>query len=362
MDKLNHRAKQMPHAITAAEAQKEDKASAFGPAFVRAGALLAESDGDGLDYVVDGLLPMGGTAILAGRPKGGKSTLALNLALSVARGVPFFGRQTRQGPVLYVALEGARGAWKQVLGALGVTDGDDLYLCIDRAPEAAIEWLRNAIRMHEPVLVIIDTMQRLLRVKDGNDYATGSNATDALIELARSAGVAHLMLHHSGKTQRSDLIDQVLGSTAWAAAVDTVLVLRKGDRFRTLASQGRVGEDLPETVAEMDAVTRRVQAAGTKADTDLAEMGEAIELYLKQHAEANPDDPAIDEPTIDANVEGQTKIKRKALRERVATSRIQRIGSGKKGDPYRYRVSCSLVPGHGWEQENGHPEKGQKAS
>ena len=38
-----------------------------------------------------------------------------------------------------------------------------------------------------PRPVIVDTMQRLLRVKDGNDYATGSNATDAVIELARNA-------------------------------------------------------------------------------------------------------------------------------------------------------------------------------
>ena len=72
------------------------------------------------------------------------------------------------------------------------------------------------------MLVIIDTMQRLLRVKDGNDYATGPNATDAVIELARNAKVAVLMLHQSGKTRRGDLIDEVLGSTAWSAAVDTV--------------------------------------------------------------------------------------------------------------------------------------------
>jgi hypothetical protein len=323
-----------------------------GPAFVRAGTLLAESDGDGLEYVIEGLLPVGGTAILAGRPKCGKSTLGSNVGLLVTRGELFFGRRTRKGPVLYVALEGARGAWKQLLVALGVTDDDDLYLCIDRAPEAAIEWLRDAIETYHPVLVIIDTMQRLLRVKDGNDYATGSNATDAVIELARNAKVAVLMLHHSGKTRRGDLIDEVLGSTAWAAAVDTVLVLRKTERFRTLASQGRVGEDLAETVVEMDPVTRRVAAAGTKADSDFAEMGALIEQYLRQHAEANVDDDAIDEPTIDKNVEGRTETKRKALRERVAAGRIARVGSGKKGDPYRYKLSCSLVPDYGWEQEN----------
>ena len=104
-----------------------------GPAFVRAGTLLSEGDGDAVEYVIDGLLPVGGTAILAGRPKCGKSTLGSNVALLVTRGDPFFARQTRKGPVLYVALEGARGAWKQLLIALGVGHDDDLYLCIDRA-------------------------------------------------------------------------------------------------------------------------------------------------------------------------------------------------------------------------------------
>ena len=330
------------------------------PTFVRAATLLAKSDGDGLEYVVDGLLPVGGTAILAGRPKGGKSTLAANLSLSVVRGESFFGRATRRGPVLYVALEGAHGAWTQLLRDLGVTDADDLYFSIDRAPEQAIEWLRGAIEKYQPALVIVDTMQRLLRVKDGNDYATGSNATDAVIELARNAKVAHLMLHHSGKTRRGDLIDEVLGSTAWAAAVDTVLVMRKTERFRTLESQGRVGEDLAETVVEMDPVTRRVRAAGTKADSDLAEMRDAIQEYLRQYAEANPDDPAIDEPMIEKNVEGRNSTRRRALRELVAADRVGRIGSGKKGDPYRYAFSCTLVPDYGEEQENENPKMDER--
>ena len=332
-----------------------------GPSFVRAAALLAEGDSDSTEYAVDRLLPIGGTAILAGRPKGGKSTLALNLALAVARGEPFFGRATRQGTVLYVALEGAKGAWTQVLGSLGVTADDDLYLCIDRAPESAIQWLQEVTEQYQPVLVIIDTMQRLLRVKDGNDYATGSNATDAVIELARTANAAVLMLHHSGKTRRDDLIDEVMGSTAWAAAVDTVMLLRRTERFRTLQSEQRIGEPLPETVVEMDAETRRVKVAGTKAEVDLAGMIEAIEQVLTQHAEANPDEPTLDEPAIDEAVEGKTKVKRVALREGVATGRIGRCGLGKKGNAFRY-FPRSLVPDYRLEQENENLQTGKNAA
>src|SRR5262245_14100822 len=56
-------------------------------------------------WIVQKLLRSSGLSLLAGKPKSGKSTLARQLAVSVARGVPFLGRPTRVAPVLYVALE-----------------------------------------------------------------------------------------------------------------------------------------------------------------------------------------------------------------------------------------------------------------
>lgn len=329
------------------------------PPFVRAATLLAESADDDIAYVVRELLLLGGTAILAGRPKGGKTTLALNGALAVVRGQLFFGRTTRKGAVLYVALEGARGAIKQLLRALGVNDEDELFCYIGRTPEGALQWLRDAIEKYQPVLVIVDTMQRLLRVRDANDYATGSNVTDAVIELARNANACLLLLHHSGKTRHAEIVDEVMGSTAWAAAVDTVLVLRKGARFRTLQSEGRVGENLPETLVEMDPTTRAVKAAGTKTDVDLAEMCEAIARYLKEYAEGHADAPAVEEHVIHAAAEGRTGVKYEALRELVTAGRVHRSGDGKKGDPYRYQDSASLLPAYSQEGEKENP-KGAK--
>jgi hypothetical protein len=342
-------------------ARRATREQAKRPAFVRASELLTEDDDHGLEYAVEGLLPLGGTAVLAGRPKGGKSTLALSLALAVARGEPFLGRESRKGTVLYLALEGAPHGWKALLRRLGVTEHDDLLICIARAPEAAIAWLREEIEKHGPVLVIVDTMQRLLRVKDGNDYATGSNATDAVIELARLANASLLMLHHSGKTHRAEIVDEVMGSTAWAAAVDTVLVLRRSERCRTLASEQRFGDNLPETVLAMDPATCRISEAGTKVDADRKATREAIVAFLRQHAEAEPDQPFTDEPTIEAGVGGRTKAQREALREAVAAGEIERIGTGKKGDRYLYGLPRSLVPDYGEAQENENTESAGNA-
>ena len=54
--------------------------------------------------VIDGLLPAG-TYLLAGAPKIGKSFLVLQMAYQVSMGEPFLGFSSRQGTVLYLALE-----------------------------------------------------------------------------------------------------------------------------------------------------------------------------------------------------------------------------------------------------------------
>lgn len=326
------------------------------PAFVRAFALLDDAD-EAIKYVVDGVIPVGGTAVFAGRPKSGKTTTALDLALCVARGAFWLGRSTRRVPVLYVALEGAEGYWRAKLRGLGVTREDDLYVCVGRAPDAAIAWLRDAIEQHGAALVIVDTMQRLLRVRDGNDYATGSNATDAVIELARMTGAALLMVHHSGKRSREAIVDEVMGSTAWAAAVDTVIVLRRHGEQRTIISEQRCGTPIDETVLTLDE-SGHVVAAGSKIESDTKAMNEAIVAFL--HEQPEP----IDEPGMDAGVEGRTFIKRRVLRELVGEGVVERTGTGRKGNPYLYALgtpgslkrppadSRSLVPDMGGEQEN----------
>ena len=58
-----------------------------------------------IKFAVPGLIPEG-CSILAGRPKLGKSWLALDIALAVARGSYCLGDlQCEQGEVLYLALE-----------------------------------------------------------------------------------------------------------------------------------------------------------------------------------------------------------------------------------------------------------------
>ena len=61
------------------------------------------------EFLIAGILPAGGFSVLFGPSGVGKSFLALDWALCVASGLPWYGNETRPGWVVYVAAEGRSG-------------------------------------------------------------------------------------------------------------------------------------------------------------------------------------------------------------------------------------------------------------
>ena len=57
------------------------------------------------DELVEGVLTVGGGSVLYGDSNSGKTFFTIDLACAVARGVPWMGRRTEPGLVVYVAAE-----------------------------------------------------------------------------------------------------------------------------------------------------------------------------------------------------------------------------------------------------------------
>ena len=305
-----------------------------------------------INWVVEDLLPSGGFSIMVAKPKVGKSTLARQLALAVARGEPFLGRNTVKGGVLYVSLEEKRQEVKNHFKIMAANGTEDLSVYVGSAPEEAYKWLEDEVERQRPILIIIDTLFRFARVADLNDYAKTIAALDPLLTLARTHS-AHLMGIHHARKSPGDGADTTLGSTAIFGTVDTAVVLKRTEGKRTIETQQRYGVDMEPTVLVFDPASKITTLGGTKEEDDTKNVENAIMEYLKSAKEP------VSESVIDGEVEGKTIFKRAALRRLLSKGEVMRTGGGKRGDPFLY--SCSLVPAIYEEQEKQAPESSEKA-
>jgi putative DNA primase/helicase len=291
--------------------------------------LLAEPE-ISIPYIWDLTLPAGGFSICAAKPKVGKSTLARNLALAVARGEDFFGRATKQGKVIYLSLEEIRSEITSHFRVMGSIN-EDILVHTGRVPGNALKALSAAIEEVRPALVIIDPLSRFVRVADFNSYGEVTRVLEPLIDLARDSETHILALHHNSKGER-DGGDSLLGSTAFFAAVDTLLIMRRREKNRFVYSEQRYGENLPEIVVNLDKQSGKVTPGGT------LEMSQ-IDACSSKVLDALGDE-TLTESDIKERVGGNSTLTGKALRTLCGDDGpVKRSGKGRKGDPYLYTLS-----------------------
>lgn len=205
-------------------------------------------------WAVPELLPTG-LAVLAGRPKLGKSWLALQIALSVASGGHALGYDVEQGRVLYLALEDPprrladrmqKQGWEHAdtqatnnADFMGLGDFQDQ---IGDLLQGGAEILRDQIRAKGYRLVVIDTLSRSIH-GDQNDVSEMTAHLTPLQETAHTCNCALILIDHHKKRgiRDADVVDDVMGSTAKGAIADTIwgLYRKRGASTAKLAVTGR---------------------------------------------------------------------------------------------------------------------------
>lgn len=296
---------------------------------VHLGELMARPDAP-VDYLVDGLLVAGTVSAVVAKPKVGKSTFARNLALAVSTGREFLGCKTRQGGVIYLALEERAEDVKADFRALGASGEEPIHIHAANAPEDAMPALIQLVREHKPALVVIDPLFRLARIRDEKAYAETYQALGPLIDIARESGTHILLTHHAGKSLKADAIDSPLGSTALGGIVSTLLLLKRTETYRTLQTVQRICNDLPETVLAFDSARRKLSLDGSKAERDQSDAERRILDHIESSAQPQT------QKQIREEVEGTTKTIRAALTSLTRSERVKRTGEGTRGKPYLY--------------------------
>ena len=182
----------------------------------------------------------------------------------------------------------------------------------------------------KPVLIIVDTLFRLLTVRDSNEYAQVTKAMDPLLDIARETGAHVLVIHHATKGSGSSGGDSILGSTAIFGSVDTAVMIRRSERYRTIETIQRYGTDLPETTLSWSEATKTISLGDTKETEELNRVATSIEDFLKTQTQP------LTEQEINEHVEGRKTYKSRGLRQLVSQGKVIRTGRGGKTDPFRY--------------------------
>ena len=184
-----------------------------------------------------------GLTILAGRPKLGKSWLALDWSIGVASNTKVMNafEPACHGAVLYLALEDnqRRLLQRRCSTLLGTSNWPAALTVATEWPrldagglDAIREWIDGTTG---PRLVIVDTLQKVRPIKANAGYAEDYDALQHLQRLAGEEGIAVVILHHTRKMEADDPLDQVSGTLGLVGSADTTLVLdrspQKAPRF-----------------------------------------------------------------------------------------------------------------------------------
>lgn len=213
------------------------------------GAGLLEKDIPEPDWIVEGILPVGLT-ILAGKPKSGKSWLALDLSTSLATGIELFeSHPVIHGRATVLALEDTPHRLKARMVALhtkALKKGDVQFYT--EWPSADTDLLEQAITsMTGTKLVVIDTLARFRQKAKANSDLYGRDYEDIsrIKQVADRNQVAILVLHHLRKAKSDDPFEMINGTGGINGAADTLWVLDRSPSApsASLHIRGRDVED-----------------------------------------------------------------------------------------------------------------------
>lgn len=228
--------------------------------FVRVGDLEYRAPA----WLIEGLLETETLGLLFGDPGCGKSFLAVDIALAIATGTPFYNRGIKQGAVFYIAGEGFNGltrrfeAWakhKRVNIAeapLFVSNRPAQFLDAASATEVT-EAVRELASQHgDPALIVVDTVARNFGAGDENSTSE-MGAFIASIDTVKAEfpGSSIMLVHHTGHSEKH----RARGSIALKGALDAEYRLDKvGDEITLTNTKMKDAEPPAEIAFNLESV------------------------------------------------------------------------------------------------------------
>lgn len=183
-------------------------------------------------WLIPGILPKDGIAMVYGLSGTYKSFLTMGWSLSIATGLPWIGRQVMRGPVAYICAEGSYGIGKRVKAWM-------THHSYTRVDDIAVKWFDETLVLQDagnvgelltalaedftdpPVMVVIDTLSRCSAGADENSNSEMAKLIASADVIRQHFHCTVLLVHHAGKdTQRGPR-----GASALFGNTETLIVV-----------------------------------------------------------------------------------------------------------------------------------------
>lgn len=200
-------------------------------------------------WAVEDAIPEGLT-LLAAKAKKGKSTLMLQIAVSIAQGARALDHfETTAGEVLYLALEDNERRMQKRLRQMlqGEEAPAGLQFAYQWPPldHGGLEALEKYLDEHPATFcVIADTLEHIRPARRANGgYGDDYASVRGLQQLTGRRPLAVVAITHLRKAPATDPFDEINATMGLLASIDNALVMRSANGMMELHRRGRDFED-----------------------------------------------------------------------------------------------------------------------
>lgn len=251
-----------------------------------------EEGGHGQEWLIQDVFIEQGIHFLSAPAAGAKSWIALYLSQCVAGGAEWFGREVKQGSVLYVDEEMGQQKTGHRVKKLGFGRGLPFYYLgkqgVKINDRADLRYICELCRAHEVKLVVLDTLTGVRPGLMENEASHVSQLREYFNAIV-ATGATLLVLHHDRKSGQGEGVEvahyRMAGSRDLGAMADMVYSVDKKGQYYTLSvSKNRLLPDEDtltvdfalEDNEDKSGVTLRVLSATEKSSITVKIVEERI--------------------------------------------------------------------------------------
>lgn len=176
-----------------------------------------------VSWSIKHILPADSIGVMFGAPGTFKSFIALDMALHIAHGLPWLGKKTKQGPVIYIAAEGGTGLMRRVRAWHQARRMSWAGIAFYVIPAAVMLSTKSASVVDAaqrigvvPALVVVDTKSQTDEGEENSSTDTARYFRELGTWFRALWACAVLVIHHSGHSAT----ERPRGSSAIVGNVD----------------------------------------------------------------------------------------------------------------------------------------------